>query len=283
MIRFKRMLALVCALCLAVTVSFAALAQDSDQSDQPENPTIALTEAGLSLPEGLTSGLVTLTMQNDTENPFGPLIGRFKADTTLDTFMGALEEGPIGALPLIDLIGGLTIQPEDALDITYDLAAGEYVVLDFSGEMPNIATFTVAESNEEPAEAPEADLDINLIDFAFAIPAELPAGEQVWKIENLGQQWHEMGVMRLEEAMTKDEVAEALMAAMMSENPDGPPAVPFEEVLFWSPMDPGTAAWITVDLEPGVYAITCFLPDFSSEEGMSHLAHGMIAIVTVTE
>ena len=76
-----------------------------------------------------------------------------------------------------------------------------------------------------------------------------------------------------------------LMEAMMASE-GGPPEMPFETALFWSPMSADMSAWVEVDLEPGTYAIICFLPDLLAEEGaepMSHLQHGMVSLLTVSE
>lgn len=267
---------------LAFSLAVSAVAAQEAPEEASENPVIAASAEGVTLPEGLTAGIVTFTMQNDNEAPFAPFIVRLKEDTTLDDFMAALQEGEEAALPLVVLVGGPNVAPESAMDVTYDLAAGEYVLLDFSSEMPSVVPFTVAEAEEgaEAAEAPEADVEVALVDFAFTLPTELEAGEQVWKLENLGEQWHEMAVVRIEEGVDIEELTATLMEMMMSE--EGPGAeLPFEEVFFWAPQDPGTTAWVTLDLEPGTYAVICFLPDFAT--GHSHLEHGMISILTVAE
>lgn len=73
------------------------------------------------------------------------------------------------------------------------------------------------------------------------------------------------------------------MAMMMSEEePEGPPP-PFEEMAFWAPMSAGQRAWMEVDLPPGIYTVLCFLPDFASDPPTSHLEHGMVRTLTVSE
>jgi hypothetical protein len=47
-------------------------------------------------------------------------------------------------------------------------------------------------------------------------------------------------------------------------------------------MDPGENAWITLDLEPGRYAIGCLLPDLTLLPEMRRaLDHGMVRIFRV--
>jgi uncharacterized cupredoxin-like copper-binding protein len=42
---------------------------------------------------------------------------------------------------------------------------------------------------------------------------------------------------------------------------------------------PNQENWLTVDLEPGEYALYCFLPD--AKDGKEHLQHGMLKQITV--
>jgi hypothetical protein len=48
-----------------------------------------------------------------------------------------------------------------------------------------------------------------------------------------------------------------------------------------TPMDKGRYMYITVNLEPGRYALLCFAPD--AKDGKPHIAHGMIREITVGE
>jgi hypothetical protein len=48
-------------------------------------------------------------------------------------------------------------------------------------------------------------------------------------------------------------------------------------------MSAGERAWLDLDLPPGVYTVLCFLPDFASTPPKSHLEHGMVRTLTVTE
>jgi hypothetical protein len=59
--------------------------------------------------------------------------------------------------------------------------------------------------------------------------------------------------------------------------------MPYEQAFSFIGISPGENAWMTVNLEPGTYAALCFIPDATSEDMTSHLAHGMITIITVGE
>ena len=115
--------------------------------------------------------------------------------------------------------------------------------------MPDGPPQVIPITSEAPsgATAPTADVAVSLLDFNFAMPDKIAAGPQVWQIDNAGEQWHEMGIVQLNEGMTVEDVLE-WVASMGPEGPSGPP--PFAESAFWSPMGPGQRAWVTWDCRP---------------------------------
>jgi hypothetical protein len=256
--------------------------------DVEEIPTASIIagEDGVELPQELSAGLVTITFENNTEMPFSPVIARLNEGKTMDDFMTAMQQpGSTPMQEVFNTIGGVEVAPQSSSDITYDLSAGNYLYLNFAtGGPPEIKPFMVAEAASEPLEAPEADQVITMVDFAFSIPAELETGEQIWEVVNEGDQFHEMRIMRVDEGTTLEEATDMLMEVIMAAT-QGPPQFPNETVLNFTPMGTGLTAWFDVDLEPGTYLAVCFVPDFSVEGGppISHLAHGMISLITVTE
>ncbi len=120
-------------------------------------------------------------------------------------------------------------------------------------------------------------MTVDLVDFNFGLQPEVAAGSKVWQINNKGQQWHEMAIVKLNEGVTTDDV----LAMMQSEAPpEGPP--PYEEIAFWSPNSPGETGYVTWDIPAGEYTVICFLPDIAGDM-TAHAAHGMVSTLTVTE
>lgn len=242
--------------------------------------TVEASDTALTMPAEIPAGLVTLTVNNSGQAPHGPLFARLNEGVTQEQFMEALmtDESGAAAIALVTLLGGPQVAPGASEQATFDLKPGAHIALDFGEGPPQIANFTVtAGSGATPAE-PVAAVNADLIDFQFALPDQIKAGAQTWKIENKGGQWHEMAIFKLNEGVTVEDV----MAMVMSETPpEGEP--PFEEIAFWAPMSQGERAWLTVDLPPGVYTVMCFLPDFASDPPQSHLEHGMVRTLTVTE
>jgi len=281
-----RILFLLLVSMLLTSLSVIALAQEATpEAAVGDNPTIVSAADGLTLPEGLVSGIVTLTLQNDTEVPFAPIIARLNDGKTMDDFMTAMQQGPAGVLAVVSLFGGAEAEPDSSVDITYDLPAGEYLLLSFGAGPPDIKPFTIAESDADPVEAPEADVTAELTEFAFALPETMDAGPQTWEISNIGKQPHELMIFKVEDDANLEDVTAKFMDAIMaaSSQQAGPPQMPYESAFSWSPMSPDTHAWVEVDLEPGTYVVICFIPDLSSQEMVSHFQHGMIKLITVSE
>lgn len=266
----------------AQMIVFLALVAVGQAQEDSIIPTVAITatEDGVDISDDFSTGLTTLHFQNETDQPFSPLFVRLNDDVSLDDFMTAMQGNPAAVLAMVTLFGGLDTPPGESRGISLDLTAGEYLLLNFASETPDIQSFSIAEGEAETREAPEADVVITLVDFAFALPDNLESGPQLWQIVNDGEQPHEIGIFRVDEGSSLEEVKVQLMESMMSEDIEmAEPA--FEAALFWSPMSPQTQAWVEVDLEPGTYVAVCFIPNFISEDMLPHLEHGMIKLVTV--
>lgn len=242
--------------------------------------TVEVMDAGISAPAEMPAGLVAVTIDNRTEAPTGPIFARLNEGVTQEQFMEALmtDESGMAAIALVTLLGGAQAGAGESVRAVFDLKPGNHIALGFGEGPPQLATFTVAAGSGAAPAAPAAGVTVDLIDFQFTMPEQIKAGAQTWQIENKGTQWHEMAVVKLNEGATVQDV----MAMMMSEGPpEGPP--PFEEMAFWAPMSAGERAWMDVDLPAGTYTVLCFLPDFASDPPQSHLEHGMVRTLTVTE
>ena len=257
-------------------MAFAVSAQDAAGADIP-TVTITATDDAIDMPAELPAGFVNLSFENHrAEATFSPEVARLNDGVTMEDLAAAMGgEDPMAALPLLTLYGGSSIAPGDSLSYTTELTAGSYLLLEFdeSGTSPSEPKmFTVTENGAGAMTAPEADVTLALIDFGFGVPAFISAGSHTWHLENVGDQWHEIGLMPLPEGISS--VAD-VRAAMESDNqPD------IQPILFWAPMSPGTEAWINLDLDPGNYVLLCFLPDINGDFS-PHLAHGMIQVFTV--
>ena len=136
------------------------------------------------------------------------------------------------------------------------------------------ATDAAETPDAQPASAATAANTVTIVttDFAFQSPAELPAGLTTFRLVNQGPSLHHVQLIRLEEGKTMDDFAAALKAG-------GPP--PRWMVMAGGPNPPemGDTASTTLTLQPGTYAMVCFVP---TPDGVPHLAKGMVRPLTVT-
>ncbi|MFN2432511.1 MAG: hypothetical protein ABR599_06795 [Gemmatimonadota bacterium] len=120
-----------------------------------------------------------------------------------------------------------------------------------------------ADGNE--ATLPEADATIGLRDYAFHMPAPIASGSRTLRVTNGGTEPHELQLFRMEPGKRLGD----MMAWAQGGFQGPPPATPLGGV---TGIAPDAEATFTADLEPGVYALVCFLP---GPDGKLHLQLGM--------
>ena len=264
-------LVVACLILIAPTLS-------QDLSDIPQ-VTISVSDGEVTVSPGeIPSGITTLVFENPSAEAYDSLVARFREGVTPEDLIEASSTGdPFAPLQLLHLYGGTLALPETDTAITLDLKSGMHILL----MRPFGPIFFNVVESEGEVEAPEADVTLAFVDFAFGFPSKIDTGELVWHVQNVGEQWHEAVLIRVDEGTSLEE-ASALVATTLS--PTGEPVAdsPADLVYIWPPMDPGENAWITMDLESGTYVIGCLLLDLSLMPEMhQHLEHGMIRMFTV--
>lgn len=260
-------------LLLSLALVFVPIGDITAQDDIPSASIIA-TADGLTVPENLSSGLVTMTFENQGEGPFIALVVRLNDGVTMDDFLAAIAEDPLGMLPLVHLKGGPAVMPGQSTDMTLMLESGDYVVLNLGAEIPQMASLSVTDGEGMAYEEPVADVDVLMVDFGYGVPLTIPDGEHVWRIQNVGDQWHEMAIAPIDADTTIDDVR-----GLLAEGEEST----LEQLPILMPIDSGEVTWLTVDLEPGHYALICNLPDIMASEEHTHHELGMLTLITVTD
>lgn len=127
------------------------------------------------------------------------------------------------------------------------------------------------------------EVTITAQDFAFDVPAEIPAGWTSITFTNAGQTNHHGYVARLLEGVTRDDVLAQL--AMDGQESAGAEPPPITDLGFFLPdTDPGTSNQATVELAPGNWMIVSFSMEPSAGGPPTpDWARGSIAEFTVTE
>ncbi len=112
---------------------------------------------------------------------------------------------------------------------------------------------------------------INTADFRFSAPDTVPSGWTMLRLVNAGPSLHHAQILKLTDGKTID----TLMAALrMPPRPGAPPPPWIHEIGSPNAPAPGSVdtAVVITNLEPGHYAIVCFIPD---SHGRPHVALGM--------
>ena len=125
----------------------------------------------------------------------------------------------------------------------------------------------------EKAPAPNV-VTITAADFNYQSPTTIPAGMTTIRLVNDGTELHHVQLVRLDDGHTLDE----LMQGMSGHDGPPPPWVHFVGGPN-TPVPGGGVSEATLDLQPGNYAMLCFIP---SKDGVPHVAKGMVKPLTVT-
>lgn len=277
-----------------------ARAQEAPPAAASDYPEMVITAADFSftMPESAPGGLTRLTMKNDGQMDHHAMFMRLNdgADfADLEAAMTQPDLGPI--LALSRSIGGPVVGPGGEATVIADLTPGQYMVICIVPEADGTPHYVMGmyaplEVTEPVSDAapPEAGMTVELVDMAFEMPAmQVAAGPQIWDVPNIGEQLHELIVLRLDPGVTYDQIAAMLgltgatPAAGTEASPEagmmaGPPS--FQAIGGVAPMNPGYANWAVLDLDPAEYVAICFVPD--PETGAPHFVLGMIMPFTVS-
>ena len=122
-----------------------------------------------------------------------------------------------------------------------------------------------AEGAESP---PKASHLVRMVDFAYMGPEDWRPGPQVLRVENAGQQDHQLRIARLKDGSTTRDW-------LYAENPEEHAV----NIVGVTRMGSGVVAYLPVDLPAGEYVIYCLVPD--AESGKPHVMLGMLRAIHV--
>jgi len=129
-----------------------------------------------------------------------------------------------------------------------------------------------AEATPARAAAPPRVVTVVARDFAFQAPDEVPAGLVTIQLQNRGESLHHVALMKLDDGKTLQDLFAAFQAG-------GAPPAWAHDMGGPNAPDPGGDSNATLMLEPGNYAILCFvdIPDH-----VPHVMKGMARPLRVT-
>jgi hypothetical protein len=273
-------------------------AQDRREADRPAQVgtpaarptviTLPTIDYAFQTPDTLGPGWTTFLLVNNGGQPHMAQLVRLERGMTLEDFLKAYDEAFRTAGPRPEWarrLGGPGVAaPQDTTNATLYLEPGNYAwicLFNLPDGIPHVvghgmaAPFVVKSATVPPETAapPEATMVMRLVDYAFNLSAPLTPGRQMIRVENVGSESHEVGVVKLPAGKTvKDFLA-------WVENPGETPVESAGSVAGGvTSLAPGANAYFEIDLTPGEYILLCFV---TAPGGRSHIEHGMIQQVSV--
>jgi hypothetical protein len=118
------------------------------------------------------------------------------------------------------------------------------------------------------AAPPPSTQAVRLVDFAYVGPDHWASGVQLLRIENTGQQDHQLRLARLHPKAS-------LQAWMTADDPN----TVAPTVAGMARIGPGEVAYLPVDLSPGKYIAYCLVADMATKR--PHVELGMLRAIQV--
>lgn len=237
---------------------------------------IRATEEDMEAPSNLQSGRFLVRFENASGRLLHPLLVRLPDDISVERAVGDFTGGTNGPPSwLLDArfpgFVGETMPGETSRAVV-DLVAGRYVIVGTTA-----VSFEVMGSSSIPPaqQTPPVDVRVEAFEYDFVLPEDIGPGRQVWSVTNSGTVPHELILVWTPDAMTPEEMLDALFGGEGASD-RGTTPVPVGG-LGW--LSPGRTAWTELELPPGSYLVLCFVYD--PVRGSTHLEREMIDSFTI--
>jgi len=261
----------------STTSATPAGAERKDAAGGANVVTVTTSDYRFDAPAEIPAGLTAFRLVNKGPSLHHLQLIKLADGKTLDDFLATLQgEHPPWATPAggpaPPEVGGTSVSIEA-------LEPGNYALICFipaADGMPHVVkgmsrALKVVGPSRAAASEPEADIVVTLVDYDFKLSQPLTAGKHMIRVDNAGQQPHEIAIVRLNPGKKPADFTAWGM------KPIGPPPGTIHGGL--SAIMPGSHSFIEVDLPPGEYGLLCFLPD--AKDGKPHFEHGMAKATTV--
>ena len=263
---------------LASLLLVTACAGDRDTSRKVVR--LTTVDYAFQAPDTIDEGFTTFELQNRGSQLHMAQLIKLEGGRTLDEFLAAYDEAFRTNGPRPDWAlrfgGPGAADPDGASNATQSLDPGRYAwicIMNVPDGIPHVVKARMAKafvvrargSEVQAQAAPQANVVIQLSDYAFTLSTPLSVGRHMIRVENSGAEPHEVGLVRLAEGKTKQDFDE------WTRNPQGAP--PVTVVGGVSSLAPDVQAFFEVELTPGDYILFCFV---TAPDGRPHTEHGMI-------
>jgi hypothetical protein len=244
---------------------------------------VTASDFSFSAPDSVPAGVTTFQLVNRGPELHHMQLIRLEQGKTFADFGEAMKNpGPPPAW--VTFVGGPNAGIPDGravVNVTATLTPGNYVLLcmipspdgtpHYRKNMVKPMVVT-GRGSVTQAGAPKADYVMTLYDYNFDFDKQLQAGRKTILIKNTAKQFHEALLVKLPPGTP----ATAFLEWLQGGQKGPPPVMPKGGIVA---LTAGQENLVTLDLEPGEYALYCFLP---APDGKEHVAHGMFKQFTVT-
>ncbi len=273
---------------------------------------IDVTDSGWSMPVEFPAGRYLVTASYEGDQDFGTAaFVRLPDDWSIDDLNSRLEAAAAerGELPSdgtavhdienvaidvswlygLTLSGGISPVAGGVAQGIFDFTPGNWAVWADDFE-PNALGFTVTGQPPGILPEPESSITITQIDvgehFRFDVEGELSAGTHVIRIVNASSQPHFVEFVQLSHPATNEQFS-AFLAASENSEIDSSIGLPDDFAFYLTAtyagtQSPGTVQWIVTTVEPGSFAIVCWMPD-PNHNNDPHALGGMVETFDVAE
>jgi hypothetical protein len=249
---------------------------------------IVIKASAPSFPKQLPTGLISVTLVNDTKSEATAGLASVAPGATLaqvKVARAASQKSIAGFLQLLKLLafigGPQQVQPGASETAVLDLwRPGLYGANVQAGNANHLLVFKVTAGSGQAATLPAANVTLKLKDFKLlGLPKHLATGNVSFQLANTGKQAHELEVVRLDAGKTQKDL---LAFAESPQGQNGPPPTWVHDVGGLDTISSQRSAEVTISFTPGYYVLFCAMPDVKKTNGEPHFMEGMIGNLTVS-
>jgi hypothetical protein len=269
-----------CACLIAAIAMFGLAACGSSDSDDAQKLTYTVASKGkavtIEAPESAEAGLAEITLTNDSKGSADLQLIRVEGDRTPEEVVEGLGSAIQGkSFPdWFFAAGGVgTLEAGESATVTQVLQPGDYYAFNTEGGPPDAKSAAVTEvTGEESDETVEGDTTVDAVEYAFNAET-LPSGATEIAFDNIGAQPHHLIASKLKGDATAEDVEKFFKTEQ------GAPPLEEKGTKSTAVLEGGEGQLVTLGLEPGRYALYCFITD--REGGPPHVFKGMVDEVEV--
>jgi hypothetical protein len=268
--------------CAVALIAVTALAACGDGSEDSQELGFTVESKGKSTtvkaPASAEAGLAEITLTNDSDAEADLQLIRVEGEHTPAEVVAGLGKAMEGE-PFPDWFfagGGIgSLGAGKSAKVEQVLQPGDYYAFNTeSGGPPDPKTVSVTEvtGEESDEEIEESEAKVEAAEYVFNADT-LPSGKVEVAFDNVGAQPHHL----IASPIKGDATAEDVEKAFKEER--GPPPLSEKGTVSTAVLEGGEGQLVTLDLEPGRYALYCFITD--REGGPPHALKGMVDEVEV--